>query len=206
LWSEYDRISQAGAFVLRLRQSAVSERDGLRPGVYVAKNEIESEVLRGLQDLLRLCTDRTGFTRKSNGELRGLWRARTGFRPDAADRLATIDKRIANIRSAFEDGLHDASWAHARLQELSAERAGLLSATTKCASPPLSDAAVVMDYRETEKLEGLPAERKRLLPAWLGEVVLKPEYLEVSISYRLPEAVMNGMVAGGGFEPPTLGL
>ena len=33
-----------------------------------------------------------------------------------------------------------------------------------------------------------------------------PQDLEVSISYRLPEAVMNGLVAGDGFEPPTFGL
>jgi len=38
------------------------------------------------------------------------------------------------------------------------------------------------------------------------EVVLDPEELEVNINYRLPEAVMNGVVAGGGFEPPTFGL
>ncbi len=35
---------------------------------------------------------------------------------------------------------------------------------------------------------------------------LMPEDLEVSISYRLPEDIMNGLVAGDGFEPPTFGL
>ena len=33
-----------------------------------------------------------------------------------------------------------------------------------------------------------------------------PQDLEVSISYRLPEAIMNGLVAGEGFEPSTFGL
>ena len=37
-----------------------------------------------------------------------------------------------------------------------------------------------------------------------GEIL--PTDLEVAITYRLPEAVMNGVVAGGGFEPPTFGL
>ena len=40
----------------------------------------------------------------------------------------------------------------------------------------------------------------------VGEVKLMPQDLEVSISYRLPEAIMNGLVAGDGFEPPTFGL
>jgi hypothetical protein len=39
---------------------------------------------------------------------------------------------------------------------------------------------------------------------WGSEMM--PQELEVSISYRLPEAIMNGLVAGGGFEPPTFGL
>jgi len=53
---------------------------------------------------------------------------------------------------------------------------------------------------------GQPAERKRLLRTWVHEVKLEPETLEVKISYRLPEAVMKGVVAGAGFEPATFGL
>jgi hypothetical protein len=40
----------------------------------------------------------------------------------------------------------------------------------------------------------------------VGEVKLMPQDLEVSITYRLPEAIMNGLVAGEGFEPSTFGL
>jgi hypothetical protein len=36
--------------------------------------------------------------------------------------------------------------------------------------------------------------------------MLVPEELEVKINYRLPESVMNGVVAGVGFEPTTFGL
>jgi hypothetical protein len=52
--------------------------------------------------------------------------------------------------------------------------------------------------RQTEKVmaSGHPAERKRLLRAWVQEVQLEPQTLEVKISYRLPEAVMKGVVAG----------
>ena len=40
------------------------------------------------------------------------------------------------------------------------------------------------------------AERKQLLRSLVGEVKLNPQDLEVSISYRLPEAIMNSLVAG----------
>jgi hypothetical protein len=66
-----------------------------------------------------------------------------------------------------------------------------------------------MEYRrQADKLlrQGGQAECKQLLRTLVGEVKLMPEHLEVSISYRLPEAIMNGLVAGEGFEPSTFGL
>ena len=75
--------------------------------------------------------------------------------------------------------------------------------------PPLVDSRTVMTYRrETEKViaSGHPAERKRLIRTWVNEVRLEPQTLEVKINYRLPEAVMKGVVAGAGFEPATFGL
>jgi len=56
-----------------------------------------------------------------------------------------------------------------------------------------------MDYRrQADKLlrHGAQAERKQLLRTLVGEVKLNPRELEVTISYRLPEAIMNGLVAG----------
>jgi hypothetical protein len=50
------------------------------------------------------------------------------------------------------------------------------------------------------------AERKEFLRTLVQEVKLMPEKLTVEIQYRVPQAVMNGLVAGGGFEPPTFGL
>ena len=76
-------------------------------------------------------------------------------------------------------------------------------------SLPLVDSGSVMTYRrETEKVIASrhPAERKRLIRTWVNEVRLEPQTLEVKISYRLPEAVMKGLVAGAGFEPATFGL
>lgn len=45
-------------------------------------------------------------------------------------------------------------------------------------------------------VSGHAAERKRLLRAWVNEMRLEPESLEVKISYRLPESVVKGVVAG----------
>jgi hypothetical protein len=63
-----------------------------------------------------------------------------------------------------------------------------------------------MNYlRQADRLlqQGGQAERKQLLRALVGEVKLLPQDLEVRISYHLPETIMNGSIAGGGFEPPT---
>jgi hypothetical protein len=139
--------------------------------------------------------------------LRALWDTSHGFRADATNRLSAIDKAIANIRRALEEGLNDAAWANARLDQLLAERATLIPAAVK-GSPPQLDAEVVMEYRrQAGKLfkEGTQAERKRLLRTWVKEVVLKPEDLTIEISYRLPETVMNGLVAGVDLNHRPLG-
>ena len=52
----------------------------------------------------------------------------------------------------------------------------------------------------------LAQEKKQLLRTWVAEIELAPEKLEVEITYRLPEPIMNTKVAGAGFEPATSGL
>jgi hypothetical protein len=131
----------------------------------------------------------------------------TGFRPDAAVEIAEIDKRVANIRKAVEHGMGDGKWANTRLTELARERAAIGAAVTASGAPPQLDVDTVMKYRrDTEKVfqQGDPAERKRLLRNWVEGVRLKPESLEVSIRYRLPESVMNGLVAGACNAPNAL--
>ena len=54
--------------------------------------------------------------------------------------------------------------------------------------------------------KGTNAEKKRLLSAWVDQIKLAPETLEVEIRYKIPEPVVDSMGAGGGFEPPTFGL
>ena len=183
---------------------------GCGPGVYVPRRAVEAEVCQGLGQLLGLCADPKGFTRQVNMELRRLWEESTGHGDSATARteIERVEARIANIRRAVEDGLADVAWANARLGELIAERDGL-TARLDGPQPPQLDSRTVMAYRrQTEKVmaSGHPAERKRLMRAWVQEVSLEPQTFEVKISYRLPEAVMKGVVAGAGFEPATLGL
>ena len=62
--------------------------------------------------------------------------------------------------------------------------------------------------RQTEKLftQGNPAERKRLPRTWVQGIMLVPKELEEKNNDRLPKSVVNGVVAGEGFEPSTFGL
>lgn len=180
---------------------------GCGPGVYVQQGQVEAEVLRGVRQVLDLCADPRGFTAKVNRELRQLWETSTGFRPDSAARIADIAKKIGNIRQAVEDGLGDGVWANGRLAELVRERDEISANAAATGGPPQLDVDTVMKYRrDTEKVfrQGEPAERKRLLRNWVQEVKLAPESLEVSISYRLPESVMNGLVAGDCNAPNAL--
>ncbi|HXX22158.1 MAG TPA: hypothetical protein VEO19_03295 [Terriglobia bacterium] len=135
-----------------------------------------------------------------NQELRRLW-GESGYVDSAQSRkeIAALETKIANIRRAIEDGLTDASRANSRLRELYAERE-VLTAALNTPGPPQLDSATVMAYsRETAKLmeSGHRAERKRLLRNWVHEIKLKPESLEVSISYRVPDVVMKGVGCGG---------
>ena len=74
--------------------------------------------------MLDLCADPQKFTRAVNKELRQIWEASTGFRPDAGERIAAIDRKVENIRRAVEEGLNDASWANIRLRELHIQSRG----------------------------------------------------------------------------------
>ncbi len=49
-------------------------------------------------------------------------------------------------------------------------------------------------------------EIKRILRMLIEGIKLAPETLSVEITYRLPEPVMKGSIAGPGFEPGTFGL
>ena len=172
---------------------------GCGPGVYVPQGQMEAEVMEGLRGLMGVCTDAKGFTREFNAELRCIWESSTGHDPAAARKIEVIDTKIANIRRAVEEGLGDAAWANSRLGELQAEREALAGASAVAGQPPQIDAKTALAYRrQTEEVlaQGDPAERKRILRTWVQEMKLAPGRLEVEITYRIPEPVMNGVVAG----------
>ena len=182
---------------------------GCGPGVYVPQEAVEAEVIDGLRGLLGVCADPKGFARQANEELRRLWEESNGYDPQAERKLREIDAKVANIRQAIEDGLSDAAWANERLQHLLGERQQLAASPTPSDGPPQIDVNVALAYRrETEGLlaKGDAAERKQIVRTWVEEMKLAPDRLEVQIQYRIPEPVMNSVVAGAGFEPATSGL
>ena len=159
--------------------------------------------------MVSVCTDPKGFTRQVNEELMRLWEQSTGHDPLAASKLMEVDAKVANVRKAIEDGLEDAGWANGRLRELMRERDELADKVAVQTQPPRIDIKTAMAYRrklETLFKHGSPADKKRLLRTWVEEIRLAPERLEVEITYRVPEPVMNSVVAGAGFEPATFGL
>ena len=170
---------------------------------------MQAKILDGLEDLMGVCTDPKGFTKKVNEELRRLWEESTGHDPQAEKKLQAVENKIAKVHQAIEEGLEDVAWANRRLRELAQERADLRASATRPAKPPQIDTQTAMDYRrQTDKVfaQGTPAQRKRLLRSWVEEITLAPERLEVEITYRVPEPVVKSVVAGAGFEPATFGL
>jgi len=176
---------------------------GCGPGVYVPQDRVESEVLKRLEVLLARCTDSQRFARMVNGHLKVLWRDAAGRDVNVARRMADIDAKVANIRQAIEDGLSDAAWANARLEELLAERRVLEEAESPPKKPPkvaAKQAKAYLSQMEKVLAQGEPPERKRVIRAWVAEMKLAPERLEVEITYRIPEPIVNDVVAGAGFD------
>ena len=59
--------------------------------------------------------------------------------------------------------------------------------------------------RRIRVVRGKRAEQKKLLRSCVQEIKLAPVGREVE-ACRIPEPVVNGLVAGAGFEPATFGL
>ncbi len=60
-----------------------------------------------------------------------------------------------------------------------------------------------MEYRRSlPKLlkHATPAEKKELIRAWVEDIRLTPEQLEVTITYQIPEPVVNKLVAGARYK------
>jgi DNA invertase Pin-like site-specific DNA recombinase len=182
---------------------------GCGPGVYVPKEKVEREVIEGLLGMMDACCDPKGLTRQVNDKLRQLWEEHSGSDPNAARKVMEIEGKIGNIRRAVEDGLSDAKWANGRLQELEQERARLAQAATVVTHPPQIDPATAISYKKSikdELVRGSAQKQKRMLRDCIYEIQLAPELRQVETTYRIPEPVVNQLVAGAGFEPATSGL
>ena len=177
---------------------------GCGAGVYVPQEEVEAEAVRGLEGMMSVCVDPKGFTRRVNEELRRLWKETTGHNPEAAEQLRQVEAKIAHVRRAVEDGLGDAQWANGRLHELAAERERLATHAAASTRPPQIDVGTVMAYLEQVGrlfAHGKPVEKKQLLRKCVEEMKLAPERLEVEITYRIPEPIVNDVVAGARYVP-----
>ena len=162
--------------------------------------------MEGLKGLLGFCSDASKFTRMVNDELSALCGTTATQRGAADASLKGIEQKIANIRTAVEDGLGDAAWANQRLRELQWEKQEAARAQRAIGEVPRLTTEEVMAYRQ--KTEGLlaggsPADLKKLVRNCVSEMKLAPEDLTVEIQYKVPEPVLNGLVARRGFEPLT---
>jgi len=165
------------------------------PGVYVRQSEVEAEVVTGLRELLSACSDPAGLVRTLNDELRALWEASVGYNPGAEKQMATVDRKIANIRRAIADGLDDISWANEELRQLSTQRDELEKATVPAGKPPRVDAKAALSYqRDLDKTlaKSGPAAARALVQECIEQMRLLPDALEVEIDYRLPSKAMKG--------------
>jgi hypothetical protein len=116
-----------------------------------------------------------------------------------APRLADIDAKIGNIRRSIEDGMPDTAWAYSRMEELLQEKQRLGEAPAMSGQPPKIDASTALAYRrQTEKIlsAGTNTERKQLLRSCVDHIKLAPESLEVEITYKIPEHLVNIVGAG----------
>jgi hypothetical protein len=78
-----------------LWEPALPAGNGLpTPGVYVRQEEVESEVIKGLETIFALCTDKKGFTERVNEELKKIWEASTGCDANAERMIQALDAKI----------------------------------------------------------------------------------------------------------------
>ncbi len=167
---------------------------GCGPGVYVPQAGLEHRVLAGLKDSFAAFGNCRGFISKVNEQLEALWREQTGGQVDTARRIKEIDQKAENLWRAIEDGLCDATRANERLNELKRERSVLESLDSTVSKPPPVDAQVVRRYlADTEKLlsSGHSETRKEIIRQVVQEIKLAPEELQVDITYRIPEPILN---------------
>lgn len=174
---------------------------GCGPGVYIRVEQLEAEVIKGVSGLLRELLDPKKLTTLVNAELKRLWKSEHGAGGEAEERLKATEDSIANFRRAVERGI-DVDHALDEIDRLQKEGAKLEATRQTPMSAPKVDAAGIR-IRLTQIEQPLATwsarDRKELIGMFLQEMTLAPETLEISTIYRVPEAIMNEVVAGVGF-------
>lgn len=93
----------------------------------------------------------------------------------------------------------DMSWAYSRMRELIEEKNKLEESHVVVGQAPRIDVSTVMAYRkDTEKIlnTGSYAEQQQLLRNCVDKIKLAPDNLEVEITYKIPELLVNKVGAG----------
>jgi len=174
-------------------------RKGLGCGesVYVPLELAETEVIKGIEDLMGNILEHTNIVKMVNAELRKTWETKSGYDPCVKKQLKKVEDQIENVRNAILNGLHDAEWANSKLDALIEERDGLqrqLNTTCKHDKPLQVDLScvrnVLTDLTSVQQ-QANPEERKRFISGMVESMTLNPDSREVNIRYRLPEFLLE---------------
>ncbi len=146
-----------------------------------------------------------------NSDLRQAWRGAGRTDGGTARRaLASIEKKLGNVRAAIENGVEDVAWANTRLRELHTERRKLEEQLAQAAGePPTVDRSVLVRYaKDLPRLLTLATdeERRTLVRGFVGAVELDPERREVNVDLQLPSNCVNNVEAAAGVEPANRGF
>jgi hypothetical protein len=186
---------------------------GCGRGVYIPQEDIEGEIVRGVQQICSTLLDSDLLTKKVNKELLRLWHSTTGNDPNAPKKIQRIDNRIRNIMRSIEEGLEGTEYANSRLRELMSEKTALQEVATSNTKPPQIDLKQVQAYQNNLARvlkAGTMKERRELIRRCIEGIDLITEDPKVTIKYKTPEipspALSQQLVAGAGFEPATFGL
>ena len=184
---------------------------GCGPSMFIEKGLVEDAAWATVRDLAKVVMGGRGkrVLDRINAGLRREWEERGGKTAAAGrKRVEQIDAKIANVRAALEDGLHDVTWANRRLSELQAEREAALAAVggtmTGPDEPPRVDVTELR--RNLADMDGLSPhatneEKREVARRFLDGVTLYPDERELEVRVKLPDNTVQRVEAATGIEP-----
>ena len=199
---------------------------GCGPALQVRKEEIETAVVEEIGQLFNAWTDPERLTQMVNEEIRALQQQQAAESVEVGRELARVEQELANLRSAIKAGLNDTDWANKELHRMKVQQSELFKRQESIGAGPEApemDLAQLEGYREqfAEVIDrGTNEEKRTLARLFVKTIEVDPDtgdvwmYLPERPMILQPnngasedeEGVSFGLVAGGGFEPPTFGL